>query len=101
MARKANKASNRNTTTQTRTISHREAFEAMDAVTNALTDLEGTFNIFDALLDGTRLDDEDGIVITLWRHLEKDRTALREAQEKAWRVILNPRPLRTQKGGAA
>jgi hypothetical protein len=66
---------------------HSRAFELMDAVEQAKTDLEGTMQIMSLLIDADR-EYEDGVPATIERWLQADMGALDRAFDAAWEGIV-------------
>lgn len=70
-------------------LGYSEAFEFLDAVDQAKNRLKGTVRLMAALLDSDRERDE-GVVLTIERHLSADMAALETTCNEAWEAILSP-----------
>lgn len=73
-----------------RRLSYMAASRAFDSIGHAQADLEGTFAVFSRLLDGAAVEDIDGFMLTMDRHLKADLEALKAAIDKARSAILRP-----------
>jgi hypothetical protein len=70
-------------------LGYSEAFNLLDAVEQAKSRLKGTVGLMAVVIDSGREYDE-GVVLTLERHLSSDVAALDEACGAAWEAILSP-----------
>ena len=81
-------------------LGYHEAFERLDAIEIARTDLEATFHILSLMIGpgGERYED---FVPALRRHVTTDLAKLEAACKAAWKAILSPLSGEKTEGDAA